>query len=406
VRRGPRPAGKTHLRLHARLLERRDEIEEAALTRAHAIADPGETDPVYREGLRAAVSIALDYAFEGIERGGEGVPPPPPALLAQARLAARAGIGLDTVLRRYCAGYVVLGDFLAAEMERPGTSAREFRALLRSQAGALDRLLAAVSEEHAREAEQFPVDQRQRRSGRLREILDGLAPGPGEFSYDFHAYHLGVHATGAGAGESVAAVARTLPCHCLVASPDAETSWIWLASRRPCSSLELEKALERNPPGGLVTIGEPAQGLSGWRLTHRQAVAAVPLARRGHARVVRYGTVAVLASAAQDELLGRSLHEMYLRRLGTAEKGGTARETLRAYFASERSTSSTAARLSVSRRTVSRRLQAIEERLGCSLSQNALGLEVALGLEELSRRRAGEEGVPTCPQGDAEGRRG
>src|SRR5215467_14621782 len=98
--------------LHARLQARRAEIEEVAISRIHSVSEtPATVDPAYRAGLLATVSAALDYALAGVELGSERLPALPPALLSQARLAARNAIGLDAVLRRYVAGSGVLNDF-------------------------------------------------------------------------------------------------------------------------------------------------------------------------------------------------------------------------------------------------------------------------------------------------------
>jgi DNA-binding PucR family transcriptional regulator len=57
---------------------------------------------------------------------------------------------------------------------------------------------------------------------------------------------------------------------------------------------------------------------------------------------------------------------------------------LRAYLAAERSISSTAAVLRVTRKTVESRLRTVEERLGRTLRPCPAELEVALLLDELS----------------------
>jgi hypothetical protein len=139
---------KVALRLEAR----REEIEAAVMTRVYAVADPSDLDPTYAEGLKAAVTAAVDYGLLAIELGEERSSSPPPILLAQARLAARAGVPLDTVLRRYFAGHALLGDFLieVAEEGRPLTGAT-LRRLLRAQAALFDGLIATVSEEYGRE---------------------------------------------------------------------------------------------------------------------------------------------------------------------------------------------------------------------------------------------------------------
>jgi hypothetical protein len=85
-------------------------------------------DAEYDAGLYAAVSEAIDYALNALEQGGGWSEPAPPAVVAQARRAARIGVSLDTVLRRYQAGHAKLVDFIleAAEHETLfyGTSCR------------------------------------------------------------------------------------------------------------------------------------------------------------------------------------------------------------------------------------------------------------------------------------------
>lgn len=99
------------MELHARLQARRPEIERDVLSRVYGVSDPtGVSNSEYVDGLRAAVSAALDFGLAAIERGERRAPPIPAALLAQARVAARSGVGLDTVLRRYYAGHSLLDN--------------------------------------------------------------------------------------------------------------------------------------------------------------------------------------------------------------------------------------------------------------------------------------------------------
>ena len=96
-----------------KLRSRREEIEAATSTRVFAVSDPPSTvGPEYSQGLRRAVAAALDYGIGSIERSEVGGPSLPPVLLAQAALAARSGVGLDTVLRRCLAGHSILADFV------------------------------------------------------------------------------------------------------------------------------------------------------------------------------------------------------------------------------------------------------------------------------------------------------
>jgi AcrR family transcriptional regulator len=142
-----------------RLRARRAEIDEAIFAR---ISDQwfdrtGSEDPEYVAGLRAAGVAALDYVLVGIERLGESLEPVPVAALEQARRAARTGVGLETVLRRYLAGYSVLASFVVQEAERaeqdliPPTHG--LREMLAEMSALVDRLITAVSRAYGEEIE-------------------------------------------------------------------------------------------------------------------------------------------------------------------------------------------------------------------------------------------------------------
>jgi hypothetical protein len=372
--------------LTARLAARRPEIEQAVLTRVQAVTDANDSsDPEYREGLRSASSAALDYAFAVIERGEERAPEPPPALLAQARLAARNGIGLDTVLRRYSAGYVLLFDFLVEEVEGSGLRGADLQRLMRSQV-ALDSLLAAVGEEHSREVKERLGTSERRRAERIERLLAGELLDTSVLGYDVEGNHLGAIGAGPGTLEALQGLAIAFDFRLLAVQRDGEAAWAWLGSRRPIDLEELQCHVAAIwPVQCALAIGEPGEGLPAWRLTHRQAKAALPIALRGPERVVRYADVALLASILQDDLLATSLRRLYLEPLEVGRDGGeVAKETLRAYFDAERNISSAAASLRISRQAVNSRMRVIEERLGRPLRSCAAEVEAVLRLTDFT----------------------
>jgi hypothetical protein len=377
---------ETQPALSARLQARRPELEQAVLTRAYGVSDPGETaDPEYVEGLRAAVSAAIGYGLAGIEAAERNPPPVPAALLVQARIAARNGVSLDTVLRRYFAGYALLSDFLLEEAQQGGLlHGAPLKRLLGAQAARFDRLIAAISEEHAREVGGRLDTAAERRAELVGRLLAGEPLDTTELAYDLEATHLGLIAKGTGAAEAIRELAASLDRRLLLVSGGEEMLWAWLGGRRSPDHEELQRLLTSAlPPRVSLAIGEPGKGPAGWRLTHRQARAALPIALRGPEAFVRYADVALLASILRDELLDTSLREMYLEPLEAERDGGAvARETLRAYFAAGGNVSSAAAALGVSRQTVASRLRAIEERLGRAIDGYGTEIEVALRLLE------------------------
>jgi len=389
---GPRRAsastnsfGEACSALAARLRERLPEIQAAVATRVYAISDPHQVgDPTYLEGLNVALAAAVDHRLAVLEGGQRPAPAVPPVLLAQARLDARDGVSLDTVLRRYFAGNVLFGDFLVEEAERVEVPSSDLRRLLAAQATLGDRLLAAVSAEYAREAKSQPSSAAERRRECVKSLLAGELVDHSALGYDLDAQHLAVMAKGEGAPEAMSVLAGRLDRRLLAVCREEEPVWAcWLGGRDPLEAERVLRALGEIPlERVLVTVGEPGQGLSGWRLSHRQAKAALPVAERGEEAAVRYADVALLASILRDDLVTTSLHQLYLEPLERARDGGrVGRETLRAYFAAERNVSSTAAALGVDRRTVSNRIRAIEALYGRPLKDCATELETALRLD-------------------------
>jgi PucR C-terminal helix-turn-helix domain/GGDEF-like domain len=379
--------------LAKRLRDRRPEIEQAALTRINAVSEVGEsTDPAYRDGLKAAVSAALEYGIEAVERSSERPPPMPTVLLAQARLAARHGVKLETVLRRYLAGYTLLGDFLIEESEKGGPlNGASLKRLLRVQASLLDGLIAAVSEEYAREAAARPGSSEERRAELVRRLLDGELLDTSELAYDFDGHHLGLIAVGPDPVGVVNELARGVDCCALVVRQGSETAWAWLGARQRLEPGELvERARREELADTQVAIGEPGEGLSGWRLTHRQAAAALPMARPENAHVVSYVDVAILVSALRDDVLVAFLRARILAPLeADRNEGAVAKETIRAYLAAGQNISSTAATLGVERHTVTRRLRTVEEMIGQPIDGCRAEIDLALKLDERDRRAPG-----------------
>lgn len=348
------------------------------------------------EGLPAAVAAGLEYGLAAFDTDVERDPPVPDVLLAQARIAARCGVSLDTVLRRYFAGYTLLGDFVIGEAEQ-GDLLRgsELKSLQRSLAAFFDRLLVAVSSEYAREADSRFDTADQRRAERVQRLLAGEMVDTSQIAYDFEVSHLGMVASGPGGEEALRGLAATLDRRPLLVPRGEGTVWAWLGAKRELDPAELEQVVSSAWPADVsLAVGEPAEGIGGWRLTHKQARAAFPVALRSSAPVIRYSEVALLASMLRDDLLASSLHALYLEPLAGERDGGEVmRQTLRAYFTAERNVSSAAAALGVNRHTVASRLRTIEERIGRPLTTCAAEMDAALRLHELES--------PILPRGSA-----
>jgi len=384
--------------IYARLRARRGEIQEALLTRVFAVREQTDAlDPDYAERLRAAVCDAVDHYLESADDDPDGTRHAPAGLLAQARMAVRHQVTLDTVIRRCVVGQTLLTDFLVEEAEAGDLDPRSLRRLLKAQAAATDQLVSAVAEEHRRESARrhSSVDEQE---DQIRRLLDGEPIDTSRLDYRFAGNHVGAVAAGTGAATALRRLASPFDDYLQIADRRSDAIWAWFGSQRP---IDVRTVLDRCPSDRpiVIALGEPARGPAGWRLTHRQARATMSVAERSGESPLRYADVALLASILRDDLLCSSLRSLYLTPLSGSRDGGeAARATLRAYFRTKRNISSAAAILGVHRRTVANRLQAIEGRLQLPLDAHSADIETALKLQRLD-----EAGAADTSQGEKSG---
>jgi hypothetical protein len=174
----------------AQLRLRHEEIEQTILAYVRdTVPDRiGDLDVEYALGLRAAVVAAVESGLTGIEMGDEWLAPIPLEVLIQARRAVRSGVGLDTVLRRYIAGYTLLEDFVmdAVEALDVGDSST-LRRLRRLQATLLDRLTSAIADEYCAEQKRGRRSSAQRLGERVQRLLVGEVIDLSDLRYELDA---------------------------------------------------------------------------------------------------------------------------------------------------------------------------------------------------------------------------
>jgi hypothetical protein len=383
---GDQAPNAAQVELAERLRSRCEEIRRSATSRVRGIEQPPEpVAPEYVAGLEAAISAAVEYGIAAI--AAVRPPEPPPVLISQARMAARSGVALETILRRYLSGFTLFGEFLfeeAASDER--LQGDVLRTALRGLAVLFDRLIATIAEEFARERDRHAREPDGRRRQCVEALLAGELTDASLLSYELASFHLAVVASAPIVSPVLKELARALDANLLQLDRGNGVVWAWLGRRHEAvDPVAAESHLSsRGMPGLRVAFGEPAAGREGWRLSHRQARVAWPVALRGQATCVRYADVALPAAVLQDGILAASLQSLYLQPLASdRDNGKTLFETLRAYLDADRNATSAAAALGVTRQTVVNRLRSAERRLGRQLDDCAADLDVALSFADL-----------------------
>lgn len=376
-----------------RLRERSAELEGEILGRLSSIdgkAD-GTAAAEVRYG-REAIRACLQLALIAIENGGgrEEMQLVPEAALVETRRAARAGEGVGSLLQRYvAAGGVFWNFFLREVLEGEMTEEQRARVLLEGSAAMASmavQLLPLVGAVYVEEAARQDDPREERTAAVVRALIDCVPVATDDIPYDFDGTHLGVVATGAGAQRAVRTLAVSLGCDhiCLPRPNGVVWAWIQVRDQFDAEAIPDTNRLER---GVRIAIGEERVGRLGFRVTHRQAQAAMQVAIWQRQPITRYRDVLLLVPAIQDESCRDALISVYLEPLERSpEKTPTLKETLEAFFSSERNTSATAALLRVDRRTASNRLREVEERLGFSIHTHSAELEIALRLDRLQRQ--------------------
>jgi hypothetical protein len=354
-------------------------LKEVVLGRIAAMSG-APTEPGQAE-LGAAVDALVEWCHRASVDGtvDEAMPG---VLLAQARLAARRGVKLGAVLRCWFVALECLDD-VRCEGGRPSRVPSGMEPSSRLLRELLSVAMCALAEAYADQMELLL----QPGAVRRREVVETLLTGGEtrsagvELSYDLDLWHLGVAARGSDSGQALQQLARERGCQLLVIPRDDGEIWAWLGSRErtTLASTRFEPVISQFDTN--IACGAPARAISGWRLTHEEAMAAALVGARLAHRFTRCTDFLLDAAILQSSVLAKSLADQYLAPLDELRVGGAvARQTLNAYYACDRSVSSAASLLRVTRKTVERRLRQIEEALGRPL-RGCLELEVALRLE-------------------------
>ena len=324
----------------------------------------------------------------------------PAASLEYARRRAQRGTPLTALLRAYRLGHACFSDWFLKELAQQTLDAQMITAATLSTSRIVTGYVDQTSEEivaaYTRERENWLRNRGTARAARIRDLLSGerinVSATEAILGYRLRQYHVGVVCW---ADDAVAAVdtitrlehavshvAGKAACSDPVFLPrDVASAWAWL----PLGIRDRFDAAGASTAGvdGDIhfAFGDAAKGTTGFRLTHRQAVAAqaVALAPGSAPRVVAFGEIAPVAMMLGSADLLRAWVLSTLAGLAADdEHHARLRETLLVFLQSGGSYKTTAERLMVHKNTVQYRIRKAEENLGRPMGENRNDVELAL----------------------------
>ena len=312
----------------------------------------------------------------------------PAAALEYARRRAQRGTPpLTALLRAYRLGHACFSDWLFKELARHSDDAQMITAatlgMSKIVAGYVDQTSEEIVAAYTGERERWLRNRSAARAARIRDPLSGeridVSATEATLGYRLRQYHVGLVCW---AGDATAAVdnitrlehaisqvAEQAACS---ASPaflprDESSAWAWL----PLGIRDTFDAAGARTAGADGDIhfafGNAVQGVTGFRLTHRQAIAAQAVALAAGSpspRVVTFREVAPVAMMLGSADLLRAWVLATLGGLATDDENhARLRDTLLVFLQSGGSYKATADQLVLHKNTVQYRIRKAEESL-------------------------------------------
>jgi PucR C-terminal helix-turn-helix domain/GGDEF-like domain len=366
--------------LASNLSANRLEIESLAMTAISRIEPVADGDPFgeYPRGVQRTVEAVVDYVLTCLAAGSTAVVPVPEAALEQARHAAKAGVALDVVLRRYTAGDIALRRILAAELAGfPRATENDAYGIADEAIDSVLRCAAAGFEAEAG-----------RLSGLSNPVLAttlGLLKGEVHVSeldgYVLDRWHIGLVTKADVSRASISRLAADLGAQAFVVDSQTGQRWVWIGRNQPMRSDGVAQAIERFVvKRACFGLGEARRGVAGWRLTHREARIAAELPGADRVPVTRMRRHLLEAAVLDSREFTESLIATYIDPLQEEPPDVAAdlRTTLHAYLHSGQNAKSAAELLGIDRHTVVRRLRKVEDLVGERVEDCFAQLDIAL----------------------------
>lgn len=371
--------------------------EELRRMRQEAPAFFGSDDPDFVAAYTGSCVAHLGVLLDQVVAGRDIPESLPPAAIEETRTVAQWGISLEALIQTYRTAHAVIWEQTMEVVEDviadPADRAQALILVSRFLFAYTDRMVALLAQVYESERMSLFHDRDRRKRQLVRDVLEGLPIDQTKLPYLVSGVHVAAVATGAGADGVLRQIAAKVGVTALAVPGPSGSVWAWLGGSALRSEKVLERVVEMVPTSVYVGFGDVAEGVEGFRISHREARQAYRIGRRLSSHVVRYGEVALMSLTTMDESLARQFMERELGFLADEvdPRSEDLRTTLRAYFDSGHNASAAAARLQLNDRTVAYRLRTIEQKLGRPILMRRDELSVALRLFEMFHTLAAVE---------------
>lgn len=220
----------------------------------------------------------------------------------------------------------------------------------------------------------------------VSRALRGTWVDTGELGYDLDNHHVAVVAD---TSLPLKQLAERTGRHLLKVHAPGGGVWGWLGGQARLPDAELDGLVAWQRSGdGRVAFGEPAKGVTGFSVSHDQALEAGNIAFATNDRVVRFADVRLLIALMRDTQLAKGFVERELGELGHPGTRMTElRATLRVYLEQGQRVSTTAALRHRDRKTILRQLHSAERLIRHYVCERSDEVLIALRAAEILRRR-------------------
>jgi DNA-binding PucR family transcriptional regulator len=323
----------------------------------------------------------------------------PAAATEYARRLAQRGTPLTALLRAYRVGHVSFSDWVLKELGHQAGDAEMISAatlsMSRMVAGYIDQTSEEMVSAYAQARENWLRNRSAARAARIRDLLAGgridVSAAEATLGYRLRQYHVGLVCwigDAASAADEITRLEQAIghvagkaacPGDLVFLPRDESSAWAWLPlGVRDTFDLTAAAGVD---PDVRFAFGNAAKGPAGFRLTHRQALAAqaVALAAGNPPRAVTFGEVAPIAMMlGTAELLRPWVLSTLAGLAADDEHHARMRETLLVFLQNGGSYKTTAEQLTLHKNTVQYRIRKAKESLGRPVDENRYDVELAL----------------------------